>query len=256
MIFAFGCTESWYRYLTISIYSVLKTNKNTKKIYLFIETDNIDDVPNLKYLKDKFNVEFILINFKKERNEYVTSSNPNIDTPYTDFAFCKLVLADYIKEDKVIYLDVDTVVTKDLSRLWEWDLEDCYVAGCKDYGVINSLYFDKLDVTGKYINTGVMLLNLSKIRKDEVIPMFFDILNKKELLYPDQDAFNLVCQNSIVYIPSLYNHAYNITRQAGMLDLVKIWHFAGQKEQWVANSPYAEIWFDIEEQFYFELKNQ
>ena len=103
MIFAYGCNKSWYKYLVISLYSLLRTNKNTKKIYLLLETNNIDDVPNLRYLANKHsNVEFVLINFKNERNKYVTNDNPNVDTVFTDFAFCKLVLADYVKEDRVI----------------------------------------------------------------------------------------------------------------------------------------------------------
>ncbi|MGN1371394.1 MAG: glycosyltransferase family 8 protein [Candidatus Coprovivens sp.] len=257
MIFAFGCTKSWYKYLVISLFSLLRTNKNTKKIYLLLETNNIDDVPNLRYLVNKYGyVEFVLINFKKERNKYVTKDNPNVDTVYTDFAFCKLVLADYVKEDRVIYLDTDAIVTKDITRLWEWDIDDYYVAGCKDLGVINSSYFKKLNIDNKYINTGMMLLNLNKIREDNIIPEIFKILNERELLYPDQDAFNLVCTKKTTYVPSIYNHAYCITKQAGNIDSVKIWHFAGPKEQWVVELPYSEIWYDIEEEFYFELKNQ
>lgn len=257
MIFAFGCTKSWYEYLVVSLYSLLRTNNNTKKIYLLLETNRIEDIPNLRYLINKHNnVEFVLINFKKEKNKYVTRENPNVDTVYTDFAFCKLVLADYVKEDRVIYLDTDAIVTKDITRLWEWNINDYYVAGCRDLGVINSSYFNKLNIKGKYINTGMMLLNLGKIRKDNIIPKIFKILNEKELLYPDQDAFNMICTDNTTYIPSIYNHAYGITNQAGKIDSVKVWHFAGQKEQWITNLSYAEIWYDIEEEFYFELKNQ
>ena len=257
MIFAYGCNKSWYKYLVISLYSLLRTNKNIKKIYLLLETNNIDDVPNLRYLANKHsNVEFVLINFKNERNKYVTNDNPNVDTVFTDFAFCKLVLADYVKEDRVIYLDTDLVVTKDITRLWEWDLEDYYVAGCKDFGVIDSAYFPSLEIKGKYINTGMMLLNLNKIREDNIIPKIFKILNEKELKYPDQDAFNTICTDKTTYIPSIYNHAYGITKQVGRIDSIKVWHFAGPKEQWLVNLSYAEIWYDIEEEFYFEIKNQ
>ncbi len=256
MIFALGCTKSWYKYLVVNLYSLLKNNKNTKKIYLLLETNKIEDVPNLDYLTKKYGVEFVLIDFTKERNKYVTLDNPNIDTPYTEFAFCKLVLADYVKEDKVIYLDTDAIVKKDITRLWDWDITDLYAVGCKDLGVINSNYFIKLDIDGKYINTGVMLLNLNKIREDNLVPKFFEILNSKELLYPDQDAFNTICTHNIEYIPSIYNHAYNITRQAGDTSLVKIWHFAGKKEQWVVDLIYGEQWYQVEEEFYYELKNQ
>lgn len=257
MIFAFGCNKSWYKYLVVSLYSLLRTNKNIKKIYLLLETEKIDDVPNLKYLtNNNRNVEFVLINFKNERNKYVSNDNPNVDTVYTDFSFCKLILADYVKEDKVIYLDTDAIVTKDITRLWELNIDDYYVAGCKDLGVINSAYFKELNMDDKYINTGMMLLNLKKIREDKIISKIFKILNERKLLYPDQDAFNLICTKKITYVPSIYNHAYCVTTQAGRIESIKVWHFAGAKEQWIVNLPYSEVWYDIEEEFYFELKNQ
>ncbi len=256
MIFAFGCTKNWYEYLVVDIYSLLKFNPTTKKIYLFLETDTIDEVPYLKEVQERFNVELVLINFNQEKNRYVTKDNPNVDTPYTDFAFCKLVLADYIKEDKVIYLDTDTIVRKDIKRLWYWDIDEYYVAGCKDKGVILSPYYKELNITGKYINTGVMLLNLKKIREDKIIPKVFEILNDNELKYPDQDAFNLVVQNKITYIPSIYNQAFCITNQVALWETVKIWHLARDKEEWVVNINFSENWYEAEEEFFFDIKNQ
>ena len=52
MIFAFGCTKNWYEYLVVDIYSLLKFNPTTKKIYLFLETDKIDEVPYLKEVQE------------------------------------------------------------------------------------------------------------------------------------------------------------------------------------------------------------
>ncbi len=74
-----------------------------------------------------------------------------------------------------------------------------------------------------------MLLNLKSIRKGKIISKVFKVLNNKELKYPDQDAFNLVVQNKITYIPSTYNQAYCITNQVAMWNKVKIWHMARKK---------------------------
>lgn len=256
MIFALACNKPWYKYLVVDLYSLLKNNKRVKKVYLFLETNKIEEVENLSFLQNKYDVDFVLINFLEERNKYISKGNPNVDTPYTDFAFCKLILADYIKEDRVIYLDTDAIVKKDLSRLWDTNIEDYYVAGCKDLGVILSGYYPKLNIKGRYINTGVMYLNLKKIREENLIPVFFKLLNEKKLKYPDQDAFNIICQDKELYISSIYNHVFSITRQIGNTSLVKIWHFAGPKEQWVVDKTYAEEWFEVEEEFFYLLKNQ
>lgn len=258
MIFAFGCNKNLYNYMAVNIYNLLKTNPKTKKIYLLLETEDINEIPYLKEVMDRHkDVELVLINFNNYKEKYIAKENPNVDTPYTDFAFCKLVLADFVKEDKVIYLDTDTIVVKDIYRLWLWDLGDHYVAGCKDFGVMNSVYFRNLEVTGKYINTGMMLLNLDKIRKDNIIPKIFEILNTRELKFPDQDAFNIICQNNIVYVPSIYNQAYYITNQVGMFELVKVWHLAGAKDKddWLANNAFSEVWYTAEEEFFWDIVN-
>lgn len=255
MTFAFSCTKSWYKYLVVDLYSLLKTNPKVKKIYLFLETEKKEEIENLLFLEKKYNVEFVLVNFNNFKNNYVKDANPNLDTPYTDFAFAKLLLADYVKEDKIIYLDTDTIVKKDISRLWEIDIDDYYAAGCKDLGVINQKsYFPKLDIKGKYINSGVMLLNLKKIREDNLIPKFFEILNSRELLYPDQDALNLVCTEKLLYIPSIYNYKIIVTREIISTNLVKIWHFAGPKEQWIVDIYGCEEWYEVEEEFFYLLK--
>mgnify|MGYP002853387432 CR=1 FL=1 len=252
MIFAYGCNERQYKYLVVDIYSLLKNNPKTRKIYLLLETERIDDVPYLRKLTDDYkNVEFVLIDFNKYKRNYVTNDNPNVDTPYTDFAFCKIVLADFVKEDKVIYLDTDTVVLGDLYRLWFWDIGDTYIAGCRDQ-VTTSVYFRDLGVDGKYINTGVMLLNLKKIREDGIIKDIFKILNNRELKFPDQDAINIVCQHNMTYIPSYFNQAYCVTNPIGVFERVKIYHMAGPKDNWLENNVFCEEWYAAEEEFFFK----
>ena len=154
-------------------------------------------------------------------------------------------------EDKVIYLDIDTVVVDDIYRLWFWDIGDTYGAGCRDQ-VTTSVYFRDLGVDGKYINTGVMLLNLKKIREDGIIKDMFEILNNKELKFPDQDAFNIVCQHNMTYLPSMYNQAYCVTNPMGLFERAKIFHMAGPKEHWLENNVFSEAWYDAEEEFFFK----
>ena len=53
LIIAMSCTKDWYHYLMVDIYYLLECTKNVKKIYLLIETNNIDDVPYLKEIIQK-----------------------------------------------------------------------------------------------------------------------------------------------------------------------------------------------------------
>lgn len=253
MVIAMSCNKEWYKYLVVDIYSLLYFNKNIKKIYLLVETENINDIKYLKEIENKFNIDFILIDYNKYCNNYLSINSPNRDTLYSNFCFSRLILADLIKEDKVIYLDTDAIVRKDISRIWNIDINNYYVIGVKDYGVMCDGYLDSLNLSGKYINSGVVVFNLKKIRENSIITKWFDIINSRKLLYPDQDALNIVCTDYEFYIHSMYNFINNATLDVANKDLVKIYHFAGPKENWLADRFFAEEWYDSEEMFYKDI---
>ena len=61
--------------------------------------------------------------------------------------------------DKILSLDLDTIVNEDISNLWDIDMSNYYVAGVRDTPEFNK--------NGLYINGGVLMYNLDKIRKDK-----------------------------------------------------------------------------------------
>lgn len=253
MVVAMSCNKKWYKYLLVDIYSLLKFTKDVEKIYLLVETDNIKDIDYLDRIKKFFDVELVLIDFNKICCNYLSNNSPNKHTKFTEFCFARLVLADVVEEDKVLYLDTDTIVRGDISHLWDIDITDYYVAGVKDYGVIDCDYLQKYDYKGKYINSGVVLFNLKKMRKDGIVQKLFDLINSVELYFSDQDAINFVCENYILYIPSMYNFAYHVTLEVLNRDLVKVYHYAGDKSDWVVDRFYAEEWYDSEELFFNDI---
>ena len=158
MIIAMACNENWYQYLVVNLYSLLKCTKNIKKIYLILETDNIKDVPKLKEVIDKYHVDIELINFNNILDDLIEKGNINRDTIYSNFCFARLALPYLIKEDKVLYIDTDAIVLKDISNVWRINVDDYYVAGCRDYGVLRDETYERLNITGKYVNSGFIIM--------------------------------------------------------------------------------------------------
>lgn len=253
MVIAMACNKQWYRYLVVDLYSLLESNKSVKKIYLLLETDNVSDVPKLDKLIEKYSVEFVLINFNDVFDNLVDKGNVNRDTIYSNFCFARLALPNLVKEDKVLYIDTDAIVLKDISRVWYLDIDDYYVAGCKDYGVLRDNTYNRLGITGRYVNSGFIVMNLKKIREEEIAEKWFDVINGCELKYPDQDALNFVCQHKELYLPSMYNYAVHMTQDVINRDYIKVMHYAGPKLQWVVDRLCAELWYDAEEKFYNEF---
>ena len=256
MIIAMCCTETWYSHLIIGLYSLLENTSSIKKIYLLIETENIYDVPYLDYIINKYDVEFKLIKVNKLIKKKFNKNNPNKDSFFTAFTYGKLILTEIVEENKVLYLDTDTLVVKDISNLWNYDISEYYIAGVKDWGIEERGNIEELGINGKYVNSGVVIFNLDKMRKDNVESKCFELINNIELIFPDQDALNYVCTDKELYLPSMYNVCDDVTMEIEDRDLAKIYHFAGIKDDWVVNLRYAEEWYNVEEKFYKEIKKK
>ena len=134
MIIGMSCTRNWYKYLLTNIFAILSNNK-VKKIYLFIEDDYIQD---LDLFKSVFETEFECININNIFYKYINKNSPNtnINTRYTRCTLSRLFFPKEIKENKVLYLDVDALVISNISELWNIDLEQNYVAGTIDSGMM------------------------------------------------------------------------------------------------------------------------
>lgn len=132
---------------------------------------------------------------------------------------------------KVIYLDSDIIVNIDLGDLWSEDISDYMLAGCLDveiskYGNTWSCEHNIVDAK-EYINAGVLLLNIKKIREnfdlEEECFRFLEEYSGCEL--SDQDAFNYVFRKSKLIL----NRKYNIFTKVCKNEMLQqgIYHYAG-----------------------------
>ena len=124
-----------------------------------------------------------------------------------------------------------------------------------DYHAQRSAQAVSDNLSGKYINSGFVCFNLKKIREDNIILKWFDVINTVKLKYPDQDALNIVCTDHELYISSIYNYIYGLTLDVLNTSLIKVFHYAGYKYYWIADRVSCEEWYDSEEMFYKEIVN-
>ncbi len=167
------------------------------------------------------------------------------------------------KLDKLLYLDGDIIVRDSLEGLFDIDLEDKYAAVCKDIGGENypAPYNDRLsaNLLG-YFNSGIMLLNLKKIREDNVIPKLEEYVLRENPAIMDQDALNVVFNCDVKWFNFSYNMVYGSWLRSSVEDMrdyydlnsnsveeiytdAKILHFASELKPWLYyNIPGAEEW--------------
>lgn len=169
-------------------------------------------------------------------------------------SYFRLLIPEFIHEyDKCIYLDCDLIVHTDLKGLYEIGLDNAYLAGVKDCHVIEDTPYEKehqriigLPARDRYVNVGVLLLDLKKMRQDKMISSFMEQL-KRENWYEDQDVLNVCCYPFIKTIPLKYDlfhfylgagikHLYGLPYDRQEFDLDPdvpyILHMGGKYKPW------------------------
>ena len=228
-VIALACTKNYYKYLWTWLYAYTRNN-NYKKIYLFIEDDKL----NLPFI----NIEYININKVPLNKEGL-----NYNTGYSKASLVRLYLSSFIKEEKALWLDMDLIVKDNIDELWNIDLNNHYAAGVIDQGAKTNLMTPNISIDkNSYINSGVVLFNLDKIRKEKKERELDNYVNNNKLFYPDQDTINVVFKNNILFL----NNKYNSSLFTGVAPDFKIYHWAGGKENWVYDREKAELWKEAE----------
>ena len=125
-------------------------------------------------------------------------NSANINTHYTPYILVRLY-SDKVEElpEKVLYLDSDLVIYDDIEPLFNIDVEDYHFAAAGDY---LGQFFIRKD----YINSGVLLMNMKKMKEENIFPKCRKMVVEKKMLLPDQTALNEYC-TQIKYLPSKYN---------------------------------------------------
>lgn len=207
----FATDENYIFYTCVSITSLAQSaEKGTfYDIYILVEEDFEDNNEFVKKLNLRYqNIKVSYINVNKEIFSNVNINNSHV----TKATFYRLILAEVLKEHKCIYLDSDIIVTEDLTALFMTDLEDYYIAGCRDIW-IDMLSEEQresrriktmIPTLDQYINAGVLLFNLEKIRKDGMSQIFSYHMTKN-YPYEDQDILNVSCYNKILRLPAKWN---------------------------------------------------
>lgn len=106
--------------------------------------------------------------------------------------------------NKIIYLDGDTITLIGLKEMYDIDMDNYYYKGFLDY------LKDSFNPNNNlYLCSGVLLINLEELRKDDMVNKTYKFLNDnkaKLLYYKDKNSFqlNIKLTLSFVYIYKIY----------------------------------------------------
>ena len=99
--------------------------------------------------------------------------------------------------DKILYIDTDIICYKDIKELFDIDISQYELAVATDC-------IGRKAINKKYMNSGVILMNLKRIRKTESFEKAREMCNNKWMMMPDQSAIYRCCKEKL-YLPDKYN---------------------------------------------------
>ena len=113
----------------------------------------------------------------------------NLSTRFTPCCMLRL-FADKIDEipDRILYLDTDIICRKDFGDFYYQNMEGVELAGVLDY--YGSWFFRKNILKRDYLNSGVLLMNMSELRKTGLLSKCRHMCTTKKMFMPDQSALN------------------------------------------------------------------
>ena len=200
-------TDTKYIRPTVVAIKSLQINcdKNNQYRIAILTTNASDD--DIALLRDS-ETDNIKINIINQDKFAARLPAVNVSRHVSRAALLKFFLPDIFKSlDKILYLDSDVLILRDITDLWNTDISGVYAAVVKDvFSITNRDYMNNLGIRHEfYFNSGVMLLNLAKMRDDKIPEKLLKFRMTHDQVFMDQDAFNAVIGNNVLYLPWWYN---------------------------------------------------
>lgn len=246
--------------------SSLRMNRSIQHQYnIYIISNGISDKNQnaLRSMQDDHFVIYIIDGREIVRYEYIDRVKGAKHASPT--ALYKFDLPEvFPKIDKMLYVDGDVIIRDNLVELFSIDISNCYAAVCKDIGAETSPhpYNSRLQIKhDDYFNSGVLLLNLKLLREDGISGKLIEYRKNGINDYMDQDAFNVVFNENVVYFSILYNmqtsswysypvgalNAYfneKFASKEEMYSSAKILHFTSPQKPWIYSDVIGSVdWF-------------
>lgn len=195
----------------------LVANSDVDIVYMLAEDDDIgEELPDIVEVIDVSSIGHLM-----------WDRTPNYRTKFTYMSLMRVCYPSILPDtlDRVLQLDVDTIVTSSIDDLWDTDM------GVKWWGAVKEYLGTYRPFGSGYYNAGVILCNLKQMRLEEVEGRLVDVLRDERMEYIDQDAWNKIGMGHVVDLDVRYNECF----VTGYTDDPAIVHYAGQRDWQTSN---------------------
>ncbi len=193
----------------VSIVSLMENNKSFESIHFYVVDDGITNENKIKLIN--------MVSKYKREIDFIQAPDPSkvFRFPFKDryqigHSYVRMCIGTLLPQsvERVLCLDSDTLISGDLTELWNRDIGDNILAGVSD--CVNLRAYRKrfyLQDDEVYCNAGVFLVDLKKWRDNKIEERITDVIHRQNgnVFFFEQTVINYVCRGRIYSLPPKYN---------------------------------------------------
>lgn len=201
--------------LLLAVMSAAETTEEVLNVYVLTMDLSFDKPKFLPFTDEQFEIlnevlkkknpksKAIKIDVTKQYIEHLMKGK-NHENGYTPYATLRLLM-DLVPNmpEKIIYLDIDTMCYSDIKQLYDVDIENYDFGATKDY-------MGRFWIRRTYCNSGVMPLNMKRIKENGLFEKCRKMVNQKKMIMPDQTALNKYGKKK--FLPFKFNEQRKIKK--------------------------------------------
>ena len=251
----FSVNDAYSPFLATAIHSIRENASPDFRYHIHILTDDISEENRRKLSAlgtDSFCIEFHPLSRLLRSLPAVEKLSQHCFGAFSSLTiYFRLFIPELFPQyDKGIYLDADLVVPGDISWLYREPLGRRLVGAVADYSIQKIApfmqYIDEyVGVDHKnYVNSGVLLLNMKRLREVDLSGRFLSWVEKYglETVAPDQDYLNALCWDDIQYLDPDWNAMPS--ECLSVMDNPQIIHFNLASKPWLNEQvPYDQVFW-------------
>ena len=208
----YACDDAFVKFTVVSMHSMIQNaSKDYKYIVHILHTEISDKMKDVvgRLANDNFEIRFVDV------TSYLQSISEKLPLRdyYSKTTYYRLFIAEMFPQyTKALYLDSDTIILGDVSKLYLTDIKDAYLGACHEQVMVQTrefgTYVEKVVGVSRYnfFNAGLMLINCEQFRLHFVLDKFIDYLHYYNFVVTqDEDYLNLICKDHVYWLDQRWN---------------------------------------------------
>ncbi len=265
MNLALSFNKAYLDYALVMLVSFCETNREHNEIYVLHSELESADTAYIKEALSCYDAELVFLNVTNYR--WDLSTLPTMQM-WSREIYYRLMLPDIMPEnvDRILYLDVDTIVHRPLNEFYYQDFDGNDIVACVDsngkekpfeaftefqQSFIKPLWSSDF----KYFNSGVILFNIAQMRENFGFDYYLSIMESWDykMSAPDQDVLNYAHFGKVKFASSrefnlfarqAYNEGYTYEDLKGKNYII---HYVGNKPwDWMnTHFEFERLWWEF-----------